>query len=107
MSDLVSDALVERLRSQAQSASKAHKMVADAKTARQTDGGGPYGHATPEQTLEWQAADTITTLLEVLTEADAVLESVMNDEYDAFYVKVRAARDKIRAALDGAQSEGA
>lgn len=53
-----------------------------------------------------QAADAITTLLErerilteALVEADAALESVMNDEYDAFYVKVRAARDLARAAL--------
>lgn len=71
--------LRERLREQARSESAASKMLADAKTARQTDRDdypeiremvGGYSYSTPEQTVSWQAADTITTLLTKLAEVE-------------------------------------
>lgn len=69
--------LVERLREDARQQSAASKMLADAKSARQTDrddhpemGQRGYAYVLPEQTNAWKAA----TLLESLSSSVAEVE---------------------------------
>ncbi len=58
--------ITARLRKQAQSASEAQRMMAEAKSLRQSD--NPEGRtdlymwAKPEDTLEWRAADALARL---------------------------------------------
>lgn len=59
--------LVERLRHMARNSSEAQRMIAEAKTARQTDRDDAwtdagYGWPSPEETTEWQAASHIEQL---------------------------------------------
>lgn len=62
------DGLVELLREEARQEEAAHKMMADAKTARQTDRADAwtdegYDWVRAEQTTRWKAADFIEELL--------------------------------------------
>jgi hypothetical protein len=69
--------LVSRLRERAATASRTSKMLAGAKTARQTDGGF-YSGAEPSQTIEWSAADAIASLL---NEVEAMREALAEALY--------------------------
>lgn len=64
-------AMIAALRQQAERASEASRMLAEAKSLRQNDHDGPpradlYSYATPEQTLEWRAADLLSTNTEAM-----------------------------------------
>jgi hypothetical protein len=65
--DLVSrlPRLVEYMRMSAESSAKAQCLMAEAKTARQTDG-GEYRGPTPEQTIEWEVAEALKSQSELL-----------------------------------------
>lgn len=119
-------ALVERLRVQAENTSKAHRMMAEAKSLRQTD--NPEGRSDlyrwlkPDETIEAQAADALTRLsAEVerarvaLAAADDILEGYViflhhmpADELELhpYIPAVEETFDQVRAALAPASSEG-
>jgi hypothetical protein len=67
--------LVKRLRIKARQASEAARMMAEAKSLRQESNperrADLYMWPTPEQTVEWQAAEAITALQSQLAEARA------------------------------------
>ena len=69
--------LVKRLRIKARQASEAARMMAEAKSLRQESNperrADLYMWPTPEQTVEWQAAEAITALQSQLAEARALL----------------------------------
>lgn len=78
---LAAGELIEQLRESARQHSAAHKMLADAKSDRQTDrddypelGTRGYDWIKPEQTTEWQAADLLESVLADLTAANARVE---------------------------------
>ena len=54
------------------------------------------------RTTDTRADDVVGELREALADARLALASVMTDEYDAFYVKVRAALERANAALSRA-----
>ena len=83
--------LVERLREEARQESAACKILADAKTARQTDRDDAwttagYSWAQPEQTTRWKAADALET-------AEKALVS-LSRKYAAAYAAVEFAHDE-------------
>lgn len=53
--------LADYMRRSAKSASEAQRMMAEAKSARQADG-GTYGWPTPEGTVEWEIATVLDGL---------------------------------------------
>lgn len=73
--------IVVRLRARAQSASETSKMMAQAKSLRQEGHEPPrddlYMWATPEQTLEWQAADLIEQLASEIAALREVIPELM------------------------------
>jgi Lhr-like helicase len=74
--------LIERLRLKAKSASEISRMMAESKSLRQESNPEGrldlYSWTKPEETDEWQAADTIQTLREAL---EAISDK--RGEYDA------------------------
>ena len=80
------DELVERLKAQAESASRASIALAEAKSARQGDNPEGaldlYEWLLPAETIEWQAATAITTL-EAELETLRPQVKVADDQWDA------------------------
>lgn len=77
--------LIERLRTCARQKSEASRMLAEAKSLRQTDHEGPpradlYSFVTPEQTDEWKAADRIEALS---TQCEAMRSALAQWKCDA------------------------
>jgi hypothetical protein len=54
--------LIAYLRRSAKGSSEAQRIMAEAKSARQADG-GTYGWPTPEGTIEWEIADLLEATL--------------------------------------------
>lgn len=85
MTNLPLAELLIALREQARRESEAHKMLADAKTARQTDRDDypeladiGYDWIKPEQTVSWKAADTIERLEARVGEAEDERDEAVN-----------------------------
>lgn len=95
--------LVKRLRKRAQHESDALKMLADAKTARQTDG-GYYEGITPEQSDFWIAADALESAQAEIARLTAALDAIIDrgTERDVKWAGM-SARDIALAALKGNQ----
>jgi hypothetical protein len=92
--------ICEKLERQAVSASRAHKMLAQAKTARQTDG-GEYGWISPEQTLPAEAAAIIRDLVGALEKArDRFTEYASQHQQKAFATTVDRERDERMTKAD-------
>lgn len=110
--------LIARLRKAAESASRASQMMAEAKSLRQSD--NPDGHtdlymwATPEQTLEWEAAEALASLAPVKQSlpggeidsrivrlgAEAIVERLKSD-CRSFDGRCYAVADRSAAEVDG------
>lgn len=106
------------LKRQAECESAASKMMADAKTARQTDRDdypemrdlvGGYAYELPEQTTSWKAADLIAELVEALERATDLIEDAEKDTNwcsgdpygDSATVSLRALLTKVRSGGEG------
>lgn len=101
--------LAAELRARAHSASKAHKMLAEMKSARNSAAEGAECHyrgLEPEQTLEWRAADALDGLAEAeraIAQRDALVErlkalnSNAHDDWSAAVGRAESAEAKLSA----------
>jgi hypothetical protein len=77
------DDLIERLRKGGEGTARATQMLADAKSHRNQAAGDQdacYMGLTPEQTVEWKAADLIAQLRDALYEIANRASNMMDDD---------------------------
>lgn len=77
--------LIDQLRQEAASESKASKVIADLKSARNRDAGDEgtsYAWALPEQTVSWRAADEIWALRQIVSGVRVMAHSGAFKEYE-------------------------
>jgi hypothetical protein len=102
----MSDDLVTRLRMKARESSETARILAEAKSLRQEDNLEGridlYMWPTPEQTIEWKAADRIEALQSALAQAEAAIGSAY---YVLTYVEQLSDDADTKAACAEARAE--